>query len=95
MSFLRRIIANLLLFIKKLKEDKHYPFSSEEASLVPLAASVFEQSAFILEEDLHLLNRNDSNRALIYLLLRKVIDDGDLSFIINHVVGLSKKVGVV
>ena len=90
-EFFKKDNSKFTSFIKKLKEDKHYPFSSEEASLVPLAASVFEQSAFILEEDLHLLNRNDSNRALIYLLLRKVIDDGDLSFIINHVVGLSKK----
>ncbi|WP_300879444.1 ATP-binding protein [uncultured Duncaniella sp.] len=77
-------------FIQKLKSDKAYPFSSHEPSST-LATDFFEQSAFILEEDLNLLSSNDENRTLIYLLLRKVIEDGNLSFIINHVMGLSKK----
>lgn len=77
-------------FIQKLKSDKYYPFSPQESSANKLTSDFFEQSAFILEEDLNLLRNNDSNRSLIYLLLRKVIEDGNLSFIINHVMGLSK-----
>lgn len=78
-------------FIQKLKLDKAYPFSSQESSSSSLTTDFFEQSAFILEEDLNLLGNNDANRALIYLLLRKVIEDGNLSFIINHIMGLSTK----
>lgn len=77
-------------FIQKLKLDKAYPFTSQESTST-LTSDFFEQSAFILEEDLNLLSNNDPNRALIYLLLRKVIEDGNLSFIINHIMGLSKK----
>lgn len=78
-------------FIKKLKTDKYYPYTPEESSSGSLSSNFFEQSAFIVEEDLKLLNNDNSNRALIYLLLRKVIDDGNISFIIEHIMGLSKQ----
>lgn len=78
-------------FIKKLKTDKYYPYTSEEASSLSFSSQFFEQSAFIIEDDLKLLSKDDAHRALIYMLLRKVIDDGNISFIINHVMGLSKQ----
>ena len=78
-------------FIKKLKTDKSYPYSAEELKSLSFSCHFFEQSAFVIEDDLKLLNNDDANRFLIYKLLRKVIDDGDISFIINHVMGLSKQ----
>lgn len=50
---------------------------------------MFNQSAFIIEDDLKILETGDNNKRLIYTLLRKVIDDGNISFIIEHVMGLS------
>lgn len=90
-DFYKRNNSKYTSFIEKLKTDKFYPYTPEESSSGSLSSVFFEQSAFIVEEDLKLLNNDNSNRGLIYLLLRKVIDDGNLSFIIRHIMGLSKQ----
>ena len=56
-----------------------------------MSVDLFNQSAFIIEDDLNILETGINNRRLIYSLLRKVIDDGNISFIIEHVMGLSKE----
>lgn len=56
-----------------------------------LSVDLFNQSAFIIEDDLNILETGINNKRLIYSLLRKVIDDGNFSFIIEHVMGLSKE----
>lgn len=90
-DFYKKNNSKYTSFIEKLKTDKYYPYTPEESSSGSLSSVFFEQSAFIVEEDLKLLNNDNSNRSLIYLLLRKVIDDGNLSFIIKHIMGLSKQ----
>ena len=78
-------------FIEKLQKDKSYPFSQSELTSFSLSVDLFNQSAFIIEDDLNILETGINNRRLIYSLLRKVIDDGNISFIIEHVMGLSKE----
>ena len=56
-----------------------------------MSVDLFNQSAFIIEDDLNILETGINNKRLIYSLLRKVIDDGNFSFIIEHVMGLSKE----
>jgi hypothetical protein len=89
-EFYKKNNSKYATFIMKLKADKYYPYTPKESLSETLSSSFFDQSAFIIEEDLELLSKNESHRALVYLLLRKVIDDGNLSFIINHVIALSK-----
>lgn len=90
-EFFKRGNKKYLTFLDQLRSDKAYPFKAEEISELKLSTEFFDQSAFVIEDDLKLLHNNNANRALIYLLLRKVIDDGDLSFVVNHVMGLSKE----
>lgn len=90
-EFFKKGNKKYLTFLDKLRSDKAYPYKTEELSELKLSTEFFDQSAFIIEDDLKLLHNNNANRTLIYLLLRKVIDDGDLSFVINHVMGLSKE----
>lgn len=78
-------------FIEKLQKDKSYPYSQSELTSLPLSVDLFNQSAFIIEDDLKILETGINNKRLIYSLLRKVIDDGNFSFIIEHVMGLSKE----
>ena len=78
-------------FIEKLQKDKSYPYSQSELTRLSLSVDLFNQSAFIIEDDLKILETGINNKRLIYLLLRKVIDDGNFSFIIEHVMGLSKE----
>lgn len=76
-------------FLERLQNDKSYPFSSSEIATKSLSVDLFNQSAFIIEDDLKILETGFNNKNLIYTLLRKVIDNGDVSFIIEHVMGLS------
>ena len=76
-------------FLEKLQNDKSYPFTVTEVKNNSLSVDLFNQSAFIIEDDLKILETGDNNKRLIYALLRKVIDDGNISFIIEHVMGLS------
>ena len=78
-------------FIEKLQKDKSYPYSQSELTSFSLSVDLFNQSAFIIEDDLKILESGINNKRLIYSLLRKVIDDGNFSFIIEHVMGLSKE----
>ena len=77
-------------FLEKLQSDKSYPFTIAEIEKNSLSVDLFNQSAFILEDDLKILETGTNNKSLIYTLLRKVIDDGNVSFIIEHVMGLSE-----
>lgn len=76
-------------FLEKLQNDKSYPFTINEIESNSLSVDFFNQSAFIIEDDLKILETGTNNKSLIYTLLRKVIDDGNISFIIEHVMGLS------
>lgn len=76
-------------FLEKLQNDKSYPFTVTEVKNNSLSVDLFNQSAFIIEDDLKILETGDNNKRLIYTLLRKVIDNGNISFIIEHVMGLS------
>ena len=78
-------------FIEKLQADKCYPFSAKETQSPNLSLNLFNHSAFIVEEELKVLETNNNSRQIIYSLLRKVIEDGNTEFLVNHVVGLSKQ----
>ena len=78
-------------FLEKLKSDKSYPYSKSEVNSQSLSVDLFNQSAFIIEDDIKVLETGNSSKSLIYSLLRKVIDDGNIRFIIEHVMGLSNE----
>ena len=78
-------------FVEELIADKSYPFTKSEIENTSIVQDVFNQSAFYLEEDLKLIERNSSSKKLLFALLRKVIEDGDITFLIQNVMGLSKE----
>lgn len=78
-------------FVKDLTTDKNYPFSQKEKEFNPVAASIFNQSSFVINEEIQLFKSTDSTRAVIFKLLKKIIQNGDIEFIINNVLGLSKE----
>lgn len=78
-------------FVEELIADKSYPFTKAEIDSASIVQDVFNQSAFYLEEDLKLIERNSSSKKLLFALLRKVIEDGDITFLIQNVMGLSKE----
>lgn len=77
-------------FLEKLGADKYYPYTSEERKNNLFSERLFERSVYLFEDDLKLLSADDKIRKIIYLLLRKAIEDGDLSYLFSHVLNLSK-----
>lgn len=77
-------------FLRELSSDKHYPFNDVEKKNSPFFVDVFNKSAFYIEEDLKLVQNNSADKKLIYALLKKVIESGDVKFIVENVLGLSK-----
>ena len=77
-------------FLEKLGADQYYPYSPEERKNNPLSEQLFERSAYLFEDDLKLLSTDNKTRRIIYLLLRKAIENGDMSFLFSNVLNLSK-----
>lgn len=77
------------VFLEKLKKDENYPFAFSEIENNSLSVDLFNQAAFVIEDDLRILETKSNNKKIVYALLRKVIEDGNISFIIEHVMGLS------
>ena len=77
-------------FLEKLGADQYYPYSPEERKGKPLSEQLFERSAYLFEDDLKLLSTDNKTRKIIYLLLRKAIENGDLSYLFSDVLNLSK-----
>lgn len=78
-------------FLEKLGADLYYPYSPEERKSNPLSQHLFERTAYLFEDDLKLLSTDNKTRKIIYLLLRKAIENGDLSYLFSEVLNLSKE----
>lgn len=77
-------------FIEKLEADQYYPYTPEERKNNLFSEHLFERSAYLFEDDLKLLSADDKIRKIIYLLLRKAIETGDLSYLFCNVLNISK-----
>lgn len=79
-------------FIQKLMVDRYYPFDNfvNSASTSSLPANIFNRIAYIMESNQKLLANDDPSRGLIYSLLKKVIEDGNMRFLVEKVVNLKK-----
>lgn len=78
-------------FLERLGADQYYPFSLEERKKQSFSERLFERSAYLFEEDLKLLSTDNKIRKIVYLLLRKAIEDGDLSYLFSNILNLSKE----
>lgn len=75
-------------FVSRLHEDRHcYPFSPDEEGI---NRDIFDRTAFLIEEDLKLQEKDDATRGLIYNLMRQVIENGDTQFLMKHLTSLTK-----
>lgn len=77
-------------FLDKLGADQFYPYTADERKQNLLSERIFERSAYLFEDDLKLLSTDNKTRRIVYLLLRKAIEDGDLTYLFSDVLNLSK-----
>lgn len=78
-------------FLEKLGADQYYPYTPEERKNKLLSETIFERSAYLFEDELKLLSTNNKTRKIVYLLLRKAIENGDLAYLFSDVLNLSKE----
>ena len=78
-------------FLDKLGADEYYPYTKDERDKKLPSEQIFERSAYIFEEDLKLLSTDSKTRKIIYLLLRKAIENGELAYLFSDVLNLSKE----
>ena len=78
-------------FINQLQGDKYYPFATDELNDNNLSVNIFNRSAFIIEGEQQLLANQDDSRALVYTLLKKVIEDGNTKFLVENIMNLTKE----
>ena len=78
-------------FLEKLGADQYYPYTPDERRMNLFSERLFERSAYLFEDDLKLLSTDNKTRRIVYLLLRKAIESGDLSYLFGEILNLSKE----
>ena len=78
-------------FVDSLRLDKSYPFSNEEIEENGLEIQLFNSSLFMLNNDQDILGMKDKSRATFYKMFKNTLDDGNVEYLVNHVLGLTKE----
>ena len=78
-------------FVDSLRLDKNYPFSQEEIDENGLEIQLFNSSLFMLNNDQDILGMKDKSRATFYKMFKNTLDDGNVEYLVNHVLGLTKE----
>ena len=75
-------------FVDRLKEDNSYPYD-RLSDYSPLEETLFHHTAYILELDQKLIESNSPARGIIYQMVKKLIENGNVEFLYNEILKLS------
>lgn len=75
-------------FTERLRKDIYYPYKDKEAASQS-EEIVFDKLAYLVEEKHHLLNKKNELRELVYPLIERSIENGDLTNILKHILKLN------
>lgn len=75
-------------FINKFEEDKANPLKDKKSSS-PSQEILFKKAAFLIEDEYHLLEKQDKIREVVYPLLDHAIANGQIRSIFESIVKLS------
>lgn len=78
-------------FVDTLRHDKSYPFSPQEIEDNGLEIQLFNSSLFMLNNDQDILGMKDKSRATFYKMFKNTLDDGNVEYLVKHVLGLTKE----
>ena len=89
-KFFKETNARYNSFLSNLSKDSAYPFKKEwNGEKCSLEITVFNQTAYLIELDQKLLETKNVARKTVYPLLKKVILDGNVEFLVSEVINLS------
>lgn len=88
-DFFKETNAKYNNFLDRLTKDKSYPYEANINRSTNLEQNIFNQAAYLIELDQKILEKNNPARKTIYPLLKKIIENGDVEFLVNEVIQLS------
>ena len=87
-DFFKKGNRKFVSFVDRLRADKNYPYTLLPQS-PSLEESLFNHTAYILELDQKLLENNSPARGIIYQMVKKLIENGNVEFLYNEILKLS------
>jgi len=88
-DFFKKDNRKFVSFVDRLKADKSNPYSDLKVAVTPLEESLFNHTAYILELDQKLLENSNPTRGIVYRMVRKLIEDGNVEFLYGEILKLS------
>ncbi|MBA9079610.1 ATP-binding protein [Rufibacter quisquiliarum] len=77
-------------FVNSLENDKFYPYKDDQPASISQEV-VFKKIAYLLEDEHHLIQRDEKIRNFLYPLLDKAISNGNIEYIFKKVLKLSEE----
>ena len=78
-------------FITRLQEEKIYPYSKGNEKSGSFQKELFDSSVFMLDNEQDILAMKPKAKSTIFNLIKKTIEDGNVEFLVNNVLGLNKE----
>lgn len=89
-DFFKKDNRKFISFVERLKKDKSYPYRTLKES-TSLEITLFNHTAYILELNQKLLENSNTSRGIIYEMVKKLIEEGNIEFMFEQVLKLSKE----
>ena len=88
-SFFKDKNAEFDDFSEKLKKDEFYPYKEKVSS--KSKEILFDQLAYLMEDEYYLLNEQNKLRKIVYPLIDRTISNGELDTILNNILKINTK----
>ena len=89
-EFFKKDNRKFVSFVDRLQADKNYPYHQLTKN-PSLEESLFNHTAYILELDQKLLESSSPARGVVYPMMKKLIEDGNVEFLYGEILKLSKE----
>ena len=88
-DFFKKDNRKFVSFVDRLKADNSYPYSDFRYDPTPLEESLFNHTAYILELDQKFIENSNPARNIVYQMVKKLIEDGNIEFLYSEILKLS------
>lgn len=88
-DFFKKDNRKFVSFVDRLKADNSYPYRDFRNDSTPLEESLFNHTAYILELDLKFIENSNPARNIVYQMVKKLIEDGNIEFLYSEILKLS------
>lgn len=90
-DYYKKLNAKFNSFVNTIQQDKSYPFSQQEIKDNGLEVQLFNNSLFMLNNEQDILSMKDKSRSTFLKMFKDSIDNGNLEYLVNHVLKLTKE----